>query len=246
MIITKHCDKHGDYQATSGEVLGKVIESSCPQCLAEIEAKEAEEKRAQIEAAMVERAKAMNLRPKYYYATLDSFDAYNAELQNAKRTTQGLIDGKVLSLLFVGPVGTGKTHLAAAALNAKKSGMYMTMYEISATIRASYSARDEKTELEIVNGLASVPLLVIDEIGRTKGGDTELNWLSYIIDRRSASGLPFILLSNKHLSVDCKIQGGCQDCIDNYFGEDIVSRLCEKGYIVKFAGNDYRNKRGEK
>jgi DNA replication protein DnaC len=153
-----------------------------------------------------------------------------------------LVGGDILSLLFLGSVGVGKTHLTAAALNAKRSGWYSTMYEISATIRASYSARSEKTELEIVNGLASVPLLVIDEIGRTKGSETELNWLSYIIDRRSASGLPIILSSNKHISCDCK-KGGCPDCIDNYFGEDIISRLQEHGSIIRFEGEDYRRRK---
>jgi DNA replication protein DnaC len=239
--VNRHCDKHGDYEAIQTEVLGSIMESSCPGCLEDFEAKESEAGKKAEEAQAIERAKAMNLRPAYYNATFDNFDAYNQSLTEAKDMTIKLVRGDILSLLFLGPVGVGKTHLDAAALNAKRAGWYSTMYEVSATIRASYSARSEKTELEIVNGLASVPLLVIDEIGRTKGSETELNWLSYIIDRRSASGLPIILSSNKHISCDCK-NGGCPDCIDNYFGEDIISRLQEHGSIIRFEGEDYRRK----
>jgi DNA replication protein DnaC len=237
--VQRHCDKHGDYEASITNVFGSIMESECPECLEEYDRWEEEGKQTASDAQAIERAKAMNLRPKYYKASFDNFDAYNDKLVKAKDAAQKIVKGDIDSILFVGPVGSGKTHLSAAALNAKRDGKYMTMYEVSATIRASYSPRAEKSELEIVNELASVPLLVIDEVGRTKGSDTELNWLSYIIDKRTASFLPSIILSNKHLSVDCE-KYGCPDCVDNYFGEDIISRLQEHGSIIRFEGEDYR------
>jgi DNA replication protein DnaC len=241
--VKRNCPKHGDYEATQGEAVGTIIESSCPTCFAEHEAEEAAQEARDLEERAIERAKAMNLRPKYYTASFYNFDAYNDKLVKAKEAAQKIVRGEIDSILFVGPVGSGKTHLAAAALNAKKAGMYMTMYEVSATIRASYSSRSGKTELEIVDGLASVPLFVIDEVGRTKGSDTELNWLSYIIDRRTSSNLATIILSNKHLMADCACKDGCPDCIDNYFGDDLISRLQEHGSIIRFEGEDYRRRK---
>jgi DNA replication protein DnaC len=96
-----------------------------------------------------------------------------------------------------------------------------------------------------VNELARLPLLAIDEIGRTKGGDAEANWLSYIIDKRHVRGLPLILISNKHAHSDCPNQSEdkvCADCLEYYIGEDIMSRLCDGGVMLKFSGADYRKR----
>ena len=118
----------------------------------------------------------------------------------------------------------------------------MTMYEVSTTIRASYTAKAEHTELEIVDGLARLPLFVIDELGRTKGGEADQNWLSYILDKRHVRKLPTILITNKHVKKACA-DGGCPDCLENYITEDVMSRLSEDGVLLKFTGEDWRKKR---
>jgi DNA replication protein DnaC len=238
--ITLHCEKHGDYEASQVETMGTVIESSCPTCYAEHEAEEAKQESEAEDARAIARAKAMNIRPEFYRA---SFDNFIPSVDNAATVeyTKQLVKGELLTLVFAGSCGTGKTHLACAALNAKRMGRIMTMYEISATIRASFAPRSTRTELEIVDELAEVPLLVIDEIGRTKGSDSEANWLSYILDKRRSSFLGSILISNNHFSSDCP-KRGCPDCVENYFGADVISRISQKGLMVRFSGEDYRRK----
>jgi DNA replication protein DnaC len=83
-------------------------------------------------------------------------------------------------------------------------------------------------------------MLVIDEIGRTKGGDWELNWLSHVVDQRHKNLMPLILMSNNHLKENCPEGGGCSKCIEGRFGNDILSRIAEDGNILSFTGNDYR------
>ena len=234
--ISKHCDKHGDYESVQFDAMGIIMESDCPVCSEEFDALEAREKETASEAQIIERAKAMNIRPEFLKASFSNFIPHTDKLKNALDRTKQLVNGELLSLLFAGSCGTGKTHLACAALNAKGAGKIMTMYEISATIRASFTAKLTRTELEIVDELASVPLLVIDEIGRSKGSESELSWLSYIIDKRHASYLPLILISNKKFRADCT-DG---DCIENYFGEDVISRITQKGSMLRFEGEDYR------
>ena len=85
-------------------------------------------------------------------------------------------------------------------------------------------------------------MLAIDEIGRTKGSDAETNWLSYIVDKRNSRGLPLVLISNKHTRKTCS-DGGCQNCLENYISEDIMSRLSEDGHLVTMCGEDYRRKK---
>jgi DNA replication protein DnaC len=138
-------------------------------------------------------------------------------------------------LIISGHNGLGKTHLAAAAVKALH-GQIWTMYEISAHIRASYSAKSDETELDIVEGLTRLPVLVIDEIGRTKGGDAEMNWLSIIVDKRHSRGLPVMLLTNRLFRSDCK---GCP-CLEDYVDTDIISRFRDGGARITLTGDDYR------
>jgi len=190
----------------------------------------------------------MNIEPEFHDATLGNFQANTRELSAALERIRQLIAGDVMKLVMTGRNGTGKTHLACAAVKSISDGRQipgkiMTMYEISATIRGTYSAQSRQTELSVVSELASIPILAIDEIGRTKGSETESNWLSYIIDKRSARKLPLILISNKHVKKHCT-KGGCPDCLENYIGDDIMSRLLVGGVMLRFDGDDFRRKNG--
>jgi DNA replication protein DnaC len=63
-------------------------------------------------------------------------------------------------------------------------------------------------DLEIVERLGRTPLLVIDEIGRDKGTDFNLNCFSDILDKRYGRRLPTIFISD------------FIDGMQNRFGED--------------------------
>jgi DNA replication protein DnaC len=238
-----HCDKHDiDYEQKEVDMVGrKMLFGNCPAC--EIEYEE-ETKRLQDEKDLENKLywyKVYNIEPLYYSETLESFKADTPELVKAKDAVKKLIDTKTGKIVMLGKNGTGKTHLAVCAVKAL-GGKILTMYEISTRIRATYSAKAKEDELEVTDELARLKMLVIDEIGRTKGSEAEENWLSYIIDKRNSRSLPLILISNKHTRKSCAA-GGCKDCLENYLSEDILSRLCVDGKILNFTGDDYRKKR---
>jgi len=236
-IEKRICEKHGEFDCT---VMDEPfpLASECPQCLAEFEASEARERETISTAADIERWKAMNIPPLYYNSTLENFNAYTPELENAVVKVNGLVTSKYQNIVMAGNHGNGKTHLACAALKIIGGSIY-TIYEISCMIRESYTARGEKSELEIVKGLADSPLLVIDEVGRSKGSSSEVDWLSYIIDRSHSQGNRLIIISNAHVIADCK-SGGCPMCFENYFEDDVLSRFQEHGSMIRFKGEDYR------
>lgn len=135
------------------------------------------------------------------------------------------------------------THNTALASIAAKSlnGKIYTMYEISCMIRQCYSSLAKRPELEIVEELASIPFLAIDELGRSKGSDAELNWLSYILDKRHTRRLPFMLLTNGHFKKNCP-KGDCPNCFENFVDNDVLSRLLQDSTIISIKAPDNRRK----
>ncbi|MBO6105941.1 MAG: hypothetical protein J6O99_08585, partial [Methanobrevibacter sp.] len=115
-----------------------------------------------------------------------------------------------------------------------------SMYEISTMIRQSYTVKAVKTELEIVEELASISgVFVLDEMGRSKNSDFNQNWISYVFDKRHVRNLPFVLIKNGHLRKNCP-NNGCPECFENSIDGDVISRLRQNSEIIEIHGDDYR------
>lgn len=233
------CNIHGVYKAICS-VFKSGLEtcSKCPEC-AEEEARlaEAEEKQKQQER-LVALYKAMNIEPEFYDKTFDDFVAKTESQKKALEAVRKMVEQKHGKVILLGTNGVGKTLLASVAVKLLGGRIY-SMYEISVMIRQSYTVRAERSELEIVNELASVPFLAIDELSRTKGSDAEQNWLSYVLDKRHSRGLPFMLMGNVHFRKLCK-DGGCPRCFENFVDNDILSRLRQDSSIVVIDAPDER------
>lgn len=234
-VITAHCEKHGYYECRKVDWMGVHIEGSCPECLREHEEKQAQILMGTLDATTMHD---MNIEPRYYEATLDNFDAYTIELQKAKDAIEKLVRGEILQVIMAGKNGTGKTHLAVGAIK-KTGGKIYTMYEIATRIRSTYSSFAHENEASILSELAEMKMLVIDELGRSKGSEAEANWISYILDKRHSRYLPTIIISNTHMRRDCP-NNGCPQCLENYLSNDVMSRLTENGVLLRFTGEDYR------
>ena len=236
-----HCEKHGDYTEQIIDISGFNFRTGCPACEKERDEIEHQEGIRQAQEAERERLESLNIEPMYFDSTLDNFIAGSPEQIRALEYARAMVKDRAGKLVLLGSNGTGKTHLAVGIVRIL-GGAIFSMYEITTRIRASYVSGAKETELDIVDELARIPMLAIDEIGRTKGSDAETNWLSYIIDKRHTRGLPLMLISNKHARKTCP-DGGCQNCLENYISEDIMSRLAEDGHLVNMIGEDYRRKK---
>ena len=232
------CQRHGKVTCEVFVLYGKAY-PFCPICKKEQEEveqrqKEIEQARASFQAKM----KAKNIEPEFWLKTLEDYKVQCREQSRALAAVKKMIAEKAGKIIILGSNGVGKTMLGSIAVK-EIGGKILTMYEMSKMIRHSYRKNAERDEFEIVNELASIPLLVIDEMGRTKGSESELNWLSYILDKRHTRGLPFMLLANTHLKRDCKVRG-CKKCFENYLDNDILSRLRQDTEIITIIAPDYR------
>lgn len=232
----KICEKHGEYETKNFEFFGHLYESPCPECERLQEEALLKEEQRKREFYLKKDMLRRGIEEEYFNADFSGFVAENESEQKALNAAKELADGKILKMLLLGGNGTGKTYLGCA-LARKLGGIRITMYELTAKIRDGYNKNI--SELSILNDLLSYPLIVLDEIGRTKGSDAEKNWLSYLIDKAHTRHIKLLLISNRHTAKTLsKDKQG--EAIENYFDNDVISRLRQNSKIVEVKGRDRR------
>jgi len=148
--------------------------------------RQAEERRKQIDSW-----KHRGVTKRYFEAKWNNFIADTPEKEkaiNAAKTAWSK------NLFFTGSNGTGKTHLAMCL--AKDGAIYRRLPDIFREVRSSYSLHGGDSEEEVLDYCGACELLIIDEIGRQKFSDFEMNLFFDIIDRRWNNVLPTTIITN--------------------------------------------------
>ena len=135
------------------------------------------------------------------------------------------------SLIFVGNVGTGKTHLAVSvAREAIKLGYTALFSSVSEIIRETRLSWTTSRQREVFEHFTSCDLLIIDEVGVQSGTDNERNILFDIINQRYMDVKSTIIISNEEPNV-----------LKDFLGVRVIDRLSENdGQIIGFKGKSYR------
>lgn len=168
----------------------------------------------------------------YWSENIDTYKTDTEERHNAKAKAESFIHavkcGKFQTLMFLGAVGTGKTHLASGIVY-ECGGLYRLAPAIIEEIRRAKSFTAKESEAEILDDYGGARLLVIDEIGRGVVAAEEQYMLYQIINERYNRRKPTVLISNQNK----------KDFL-NYVGIAAADRLTESAQIVEFTGKSYR------
>ena len=195
----------------------------------------------------------------YQAATLESFTTgKNATLFNAAGRARRFIDEYAPhqpgGLLFTGPVGTGKTHLATATLRGILArgfdGRFVDVRELLKQLQASYGDHTIDAT-SILNPVLSAPLLVLDEIGAARPTDWTADTVEHIINTRYNKDRATILTSNYAFrgpaAADARTTGDGyarpsmrEETLGDRVGARVFSRLQEMVTLIEMRGDDYR------
>lgn len=138
------------------------------------------------------------------------------------------------NLIFMGAVGTGKTHLATAiALNACKAGHQVRFFTAAALANILLERNNKGTLSGFMNSLGRTELIVIDEFGfvplHKDAAELMFQVISECYERKS-----LIITSNLEFSSWNTVLG------DNRLTAALIDRLVHHSHIVIFSGESYR------
>jgi DNA replication protein DnaC len=237
-IRTASCPEHGAFE--SRNFIGPIW-SKCPAC-AEADAAIAQAKeqaQAQIDAERRHAARLSSTRipARFIGRTFDSFvaatDAQKRAQTIARDYAEQFADNlkRGQGLIFSGQPGTGKSHLAAAILQAmlERDVCYVTCLDMIREVRATWRKDSQRSELEVLGTLGALDLLVIDEVGVQYGTEGEQTIIFDVLDRRYRDVRPTVILTNQD-------KAGFK----TFIGDRTFDRLTETCRWVAFDWSSYR------
>ena len=167
------------------------------------------------------------------HMTLESFqvDKWNkAAHVLARQMAEGAEDPRMLTL--GGRVDQGKTHLAIGIcrrwLGRGRPAKYAYVPRLLDELREAYSPTAEMDYESEFNFLLSIPLLVLDDLGRQNSTPWAQEKLEIIIDQRLMARRHTVITTNKTMME---------------LPETIASRLQRSGVVVALTGVEHRLRR---
>lgn len=186
--------------------------------------------------------------------TFDTFVQATDSQSEAFSAARSLVMGTYRSLVLVGPPGVGKSHLAAAVVNAimdQENARYLASIERSedrhprvptapmwanvadliVNLRMQMDAPlDDRDATAMVRSLRKHPaLVVLDDLGREKVSDWTGELVYALVNARYENRLPTLVTSNL---------SPAELAASPYW--PAVSRLAEDGALVKITAPDRR------
>ncbi len=167
-----------------------------------------------------------------YYKSSDGIN----HLQNAQKALTASQDftQKVLNnphevgLLFTGPVGSGKTFLAASIANVlieqQCKLLFLIVPDLLDELRASFSNKSDHTEFDLLDIARTIPILIMDDLGAHNYTDWSRNRIYSILNYRMNEQLPTIITTNLDFEE-----------IEHHLGERTCSRLLQMCRIFRLS-----------
>jgi DNA replication protein DnaC len=213
-----------------------------------------------LEREIALRAERARLPKRYRACTFGNFDVRNDSLGDALKIAKKLVKNfpvQDVGLLFIGPCGVGKTHLAAAILHELMETkdavcLFYDFRELIRDIQATFTPDSGLTESDVLAPVFESDVLVLDELGAKRSSAWVEETIFLIINHRYNRKRLTIFTSNypdaegdeederpEFFKKGGWAKGGGDTLIDR-IGVRLRSRIYEMCKVVPMEGEDYR------
>lgn len=174
--------------------------------------------------------------------TLDTFD-FDFNKKMARNTIFELATGRFVDqredALFLGPPGTGKSHLAQALGRAviQSHGHRVLYREAHHLLEEIAESSVDGRRREVLTVLSTVPLLIVDDLGMRKLPATAAEDLLELVMRRYER-VSTLITSNRPVEDWGKLLG------DTAAVAAMLDRLLHHAHLVKFGPRSWRTRAG--
>lgn len=176
-----------------------------------------------------------------YHKPLDDFD-FDAQPSLDRRLIEELATGRFLSegrnVIFLGPPGVGKTHLAISLLMRTAELGHRVYFTTALDLarRLSKAVAENRLHRQL-NVFIQPKLLVIDEMGYLALDAAQASLLFQLMAKRYEKRQPLVLTSNKAFGEWGHIFGG-----DAVLASAVLDRLLHRATVIPIRGESYRLK----
>ena len=201
----------------------------------------------------------LGIPPKYQGCRLSNFrlagDVHD-QLLRARRDCDLYIDeflehdGSLCErgLVFIGPSGRGKTHLAVAVLVELAEqygvrGRFVDFTSLISEIQATFQADADQNQTDLLRPLQEADVVVVDELGARRPTPFVSDTLYLLINSRYMAKRPTLFTSNYYLAAADDGDGTPpEQTLDSRIPVSLVSRLHQMAKPIPIdAVGDYRH-----
>jgi DNA replication protein DnaC len=190
---------------------------------------------------------------RYAHCELNNFDILpspDRSIEKAKIASEKFVEEYPMSppfgILFMGPQGVGKTHLAVGIIkklirDKSVPCLFRTFPELLKEIQNSYNPNTQASELSLLAPVLDSEVLVLDELGAQNPSSWVRDTVGYVLNYRYNENKVTILTTNyldKEEKRDVKV--GITDTLSERIGDRMRSRLFEMCKTIRMDGKDFR------
>lgn len=183
--------------------------------------------------------------PRFARSELSTFRPDTDSQREALRRAQAFVDAFPVvdkGLLFYGPSGVGKTHLAAGLLkdvvrNRGARGYFFETRALLRMVRDTYNRSVEETEMDVLRPVLHADVLVLDDLGAERTSEWVQETLGLVINTRYNAKRATIVTSNLHDPLDSTDPNSFMFQV----GVRTRSRLLEMCHWIEVQGPDIRD-----